>query len=90
MTALDTARLMWLINGTSDKEQVLWEKPNGKPITAAELSDSSRKFLKGLLAQQGFNEVLSTSNFGTYREFSNQKARTGNWLYDRGRTPPVD
>lgn len=68
MTALDTARLMWLINGTTDKKQVLWDKPNGKPVTSAELTDSSRRFLKGLLAQQGFNEVLSTSNFGTYRE----------------------
>lgn len=67
MTALDTARLMWLINGASD-DQVLWEKPNGQPVTSAELSDSSRKYLKSLLSKQGFNEVLSTSNFGTYRQ----------------------
>ncbi|WP_088891811.1 DUF4347 domain-containing protein [Leptolyngbya ohadii] len=68
MTALDTARLLWLINGTSNDEQVLWDKPNGKPVTSAELSDGSRNFLKRLLANQGFNEVLSTSNFGTFRK----------------------
>lgn len=66
MTAIDTARLMWLIDGSSD--QVLWKRPNGQAVTSDELSDSSRKFLKQLLARQGFNEALSTSNFGTYRD----------------------
>jgi beta-lactamase class A len=65
MTALDTARLLWLIDGASDG-YVLWESPGGDPITSAELSDSSRAYLKDLLAQQGYNEALTTSNFGTY------------------------
>jgi beta-lactamase class A len=65
MTALDTARLLWLIDGASDG-YVLWESPEGDPITSAELSDSSRAYLKDLLAQQGYNEALTTSNFGTY------------------------
>lgn len=73
MTALDTARLLWLIEGTSNEDQVLWKRPDGEPVTSAELSDSSRSFLKRLLAEQGFNEVLSTSNFGTYRDNSKLK-----------------
>ncbi|MFM7427617.1 MAG: DUF4347 domain-containing protein [Elainella sp.] len=67
MTALDTARLFWLIEGNQDEDQQLWERPNGDAVTSEELSDSSRRYLKRLLANQGFNEVLSTSNFGTYR-----------------------
>lgn len=62
MTALDTARLLWLIEGTSDNRP-LWRKPNGQFVTSSELSNGSRSYLKGLLARQGYNEVLSTSNF---------------------------
>jgi hypothetical protein len=62
MTALDTARLLWLIEGASDSRP-LWRKPNGKFVTSSELSNGSRSYLKGLLARQGYNEVLSTSNF---------------------------
>ncbi|HEY9862347.1 MAG TPA: serine hydrolase [Candidatus Obscuribacterales bacterium] len=65
MTALDTARLLWLIEGASDN-RVLWTRPDGQPVTSAELTSPSRAYLKGLLANQGYNEVLSTSNFGTY------------------------
>jgi hypothetical protein len=65
MTALDTARLLWLIDGAPD-DYVLWQTPEGDPVTSAELSDSSRAYLKNLLAQQGYNEALTTSNFGTY------------------------
>jgi hypothetical protein len=68
MTALDTARLLWLIEGASNDSKVLWRQPDGQPVTSAELSNSSRAYLKRLLANQGFNEVLSTSNFGTYRD----------------------
>jgi hypothetical protein len=66
MTAMDTARLMWLIEG-APKNHTLWRSPKGDPITSAELSPESRAYLKDLLAQQGFNEALSTSNFGTYQ-----------------------
>lgn len=62
MTALDTARLLWLIDGAKDN-RVLWRRPNGQAVTSAELTNSSRSYLKGLLANQGFHEVLSTSNF---------------------------
>lgn len=62
MTALDTARLLWLIEGASDNRP-LWRRPNGQLVTSSELSSTSRSYLKGVLARQGFNEVLSTSNF---------------------------
>jgi hypothetical protein len=62
MSALDTARLLWLIDGASSN-RVLWLRPNSQPVTSAELTNSSRSYLKGLLANQGFHEVLSTSNF---------------------------
>jgi hypothetical protein len=62
MTALDTARLLWLIDGTNNTRP-LWRRPDGGSVTSAELSASSRSYLKGLLADQGYNEALSTSNF---------------------------
>jgi beta-lactamase class A len=60
MTALDTARLLWLVAGAPG---VLWTRPDGRPVTAAVLSDSSRVLLGQLLAEQGFNVALSTANF---------------------------
>jgi len=59
MTAFDTARLLWLIEGA---EGELWRAPDGKSVTAKLLSDSSRAFLKKILLEQGLNEALSTSN----------------------------
>ncbi|GHH44229.1 hypothetical protein GCM10017774_43440 [Lentzea cavernae] len=60
MSALDTAKLLLLINGGTD---VLWTTDNGKPITAAELSPPSRAFFLATLAGQGHNEMLSTPNW---------------------------
>jgi hypothetical protein len=60
MTAFDTARLFWLIDGGPGE---LWPGADGKPVTARWLSDPSRTFLKKLLSEQGFNEALSTANF---------------------------
>jgi hypothetical protein len=60
MTSLDTARLLWLIEGGAG---TLWLRPDGQPVTAAMLSSSSRTYLKSLLDDQGYNEALSTSNF---------------------------
>jgi hypothetical protein len=59
MNALDTAKLFLLIQGGSG---TLWRAPDGRRVTDAEMSDGSRAFLTGLLADQGFNEVLSTGN----------------------------
>lgn len=60
MTALDTARLLWLVEGPPG---VLWNRPDGRPVTARVLSYPSRALLGRLLAEQGFNVVLSTTNF---------------------------
>lgn len=73
MTALDTARLLLLVNGAPG---VLWHVPAGggsgavpaggarTPVTSDDaVSAESRALLRGLLAQQGFNEVLSTPNW---------------------------
>jgi len=60
MSASDTVRLLWIIQGG---QGTLWRRPDGSAVTSAELSNSSRAYLEGLLAQQGFNEALTTSNF---------------------------
>ncbi|MEV6717857.1 serine hydrolase [Lentzea sp. NPDC051208] len=60
MSGLDTAKLLLLVNGG---EGVLWITSEGKPVTADELSPSSRKFFLETLAGQGHNEMLSTSNW---------------------------
>jgi len=60
MGSLDTAKLMWLTDGGPG---TLWRTPAGDPITQDLLSASSREFLKGLYANQGFNEVISTTNW---------------------------
>ncbi|MEY4388197.1 MAG: hypothetical protein RLY20_3480 [Verrucomicrobiota bacterium] len=59
MTAFDTARLLWLIDGPAGE---LWRTPDGKPVTTKWLSDSARTYLKKILLEQGLNEALSTAN----------------------------
>src|SRR5256885_16249912 len=58
MTALDAARLFWLIDGG---QGVLWRRPNGGAVTAGELRPAPRAFLKGLLGQDAFADALSTT-----------------------------
>ena len=61
MTSLDTARLLLLINGSPG---VLWRTPDGKPVRATDvLSRNSRAILLGMLADQGWNDILTTSNW---------------------------
>ena len=61
MTSLDTARLLLLVNGGPG---VLWRTPDGKPVRAADvLSRESRAILAGMLVDQGWNDVLTTSNW---------------------------
>jgi len=59
MTSMDTARLLWLIDGGSGS---LWTRPDGGTVSASILSDSSRAYLKSLLDDQGFHEALSQTN----------------------------
>lgn len=58
MTALDTARLLLLVEGGPG---VLWRLPGGREVTAAELSEPSRAYLKGLLADQTLKEGLTST-----------------------------
>jgi len=58
MTALDTARLLLLIEGGPG---VLWRTPAGREVTAAELSPASRMYLQSLLADQALHEALSST-----------------------------
>ncbi|GAA3839522.1 hypothetical protein GCM10022243_02380 [Saccharothrix violaceirubra] len=60
MGALDTAKLLVLVAGGPD---VLWTTEAGVPVTADVLSPASREFLRGRLAEQGHNEMLSTTNW---------------------------
>jgi Beta-lactamase enzyme family len=60
MSSLDTAKLLMLINGAPG---TVWRTPNGKAVTRDVLSRSSREFFKKELADQGFNDVLSTTNW---------------------------
>lgn len=59
MTAFDTARLLWLIDGGPGE---LWLDANKKPVTAKFLSDDSRAFLKKTLSEQAFNNCLTSAN----------------------------
>jgi hypothetical protein len=58
MNALDTAKLLMIINGAAGK---LWTAPNGTPVTKSLLSDSARAFFLGELGQNALSQVLSTT-----------------------------
>ena len=60
MSALDTAKLLMIINGGRG---ALWTAPDGTAVTGALLSDASRRFFLQELAEQGLNQVLSTTNW---------------------------
>jgi beta-lactamase family protein len=60
MTSLDTAKLLTLINGGLG---TLWTTPAGVAVKASVLSDASRRLFAAELGQQGWNWMLSTTNF---------------------------
>jgi hypothetical protein len=60
MNSLDTAKLLLILNGGPG---LMWIGANGKPVTKALLSKSSRQFFLSELGQQGLNQVLSTTNW---------------------------
>ncbi|HVW34554.1 MAG TPA: serine hydrolase [Acidimicrobiia bacterium] len=60
MTSLDTARLLLLVNGSPG---TVWRTPAGKRVRADVLSPASRELFLGLLADQGWNDILTTSNW---------------------------
>lgn len=60
MSSLDTAKLLALVNGVPG---TAWTAPNGKAVTSGVLSATSRQVFKKLLDEQGFNDMLSTTNW---------------------------
>jgi hypothetical protein len=60
LTSLDAARLLLIVNGSPG---VLWRTPEGRAVRADVLSRDSRQLLGDLLAQQGWNDILTTSNW---------------------------
>ncbi|WP_051797616.1 serine hydrolase [Catenuloplanes japonicus] len=60
MSSLDTAKLLAIVNGGPG---TLWTAPNGHRVTKNELSRASREFFLSTLRQQGWNWMLSTTNW---------------------------
>ena len=60
MNSVDTAKLLLLLSGAPG---TLWKTPAGAPVDASVLSATSRRYLLGKLADQGLNQVLSTTNW---------------------------
>ncbi len=58
-TAMDVARLLWLVAGGPG---VLWRTREGAPVTRQALPEVARARLQRLLAQQGLHEVLSSGS----------------------------
>jgi len=64
MGALDAAKLLLIIDGGPG---TLFRRADGTRVTRRELSRASRSVLQRALADQGFNEVLSTTNWCGHR-----------------------
>jgi hypothetical protein len=61
-TAMDIARLVWLVAGGPG---VLWRTPSGRAVVRETMPEPARARLKRVLAYQGRHEILSTgSNCG--------------------------
>jgi hypothetical protein len=58
-TAMDVARLLWLVAGGPG---TLWRTPIGAPVTRAVLPEQARERLQMLLADQAFHEALSSGS----------------------------
>jgi hypothetical protein len=59
MGAWDTARLLWLLD--RDAPRPAWTAPDGAPVDTAFLRGPSKELLLGMLAEQAFHDVLSTT-----------------------------
>ncbi len=62
--AFDAAKLLLLVDGGPG---TLFRRADGSRVTRTALSPGSRAVLKAALADQGFNEVLSTTNWCGHR-----------------------
>lgn len=79
MSSLDTAKLLALVNGAPGK---VWTAPNGKPVTSKVLSPASRKLFLSKLSQQGYNDMLSSTNWcgGTYPAAGIPQVTPARWI----------
>jgi hypothetical protein len=59
MSAWDTARLLWLLD--PDAPPPSWRAPGGAPVDAGFLRPGTKALLLGLLGEQRFHDVLSTT-----------------------------
>jgi hypothetical protein len=59
VTAMDAARLVWLVAGGPG---VLWRTPAGRAVVRETLPEVARARLKRLLAHQALHEILSTGS----------------------------
>jgi hypothetical protein len=83
MSSLDTAKLLALINGGPG---TLWTTPAGIAVTASVLSNSSRKLYLSELGQQGWNWMLSTTNYcgGGYPSAGIPQVTAKRWIAPDG------
>jgi Beta-lactamase enzyme family len=58
-TAMDMARLIWLVSGGPG---VLWRTPSGRAVVRETLPESARARLKRVLSYQARHEILSTGS----------------------------
>jgi hypothetical protein len=58
-TAMDMARLIWLVAGGPG---VLWQTPSGRAVVRETMPESARARLKRVLGYQGRHEILSTGS----------------------------
>jgi len=58
-TAMDVARLLWLVAGGPG---VLWRTPSGRAVVRETMPEQARARLKRVLAYQGRHEILSTGS----------------------------
>ncbi len=82
MSSLDTAKLLAIVNGGPG---TLWTAPNGHRVTKNELSRASREFFLSMLHQQGWNWMLSTTNY-CGREYPRPASRR---RWPRAGSPPT-
>lgn len=83
MSSLDTAKLLAIVDGLPG---TLWTAPDGAPVTAAVLSPSARRFFMGELGQQGWNWMLSTTNYcgAAYPAPGIPQVTAGRWIAPDG------
>jgi CubicO group peptidase (beta-lactamase class C family) len=89
MSALDTAKLLLLINGGPG---TLWTAPNQQPVTQEVLSTKSRAFFLKELGEQAHNEMLSTTNWcgRSYPASGIPQTTASRWINQRNGTMMLD